>query len=96
MSVLTSAAREPGRRDRRGLEILDRLPAVAAEASRTQGVDFGMRIGVHTGTVSVGTIGVDLRVDYTALGATARLAAALLAGRPPRRDGGDRGRGGPS
>jgi class 3 adenylate cyclase len=61
-----------------GLEILDRLPAVAAEARRLHGVDFGMRLGVHTGTVAVGAIGVDLRVDYTALGATARVAGALL------------------
>ena len=61
-----------------GLEILERLPAVAAEARRLHGVDFGMRIGVHTGTVAVGAIGVDLRVDYTALGATARVAGALL------------------
>ena len=61
-----------------GLEILDRLPAIAAEAQRLHGVEFGMRIGVNTGTVSVGAIGVDLRVDYTALGSTARVAAALL------------------
>lgn len=61
-----------------GLEILERLPAVASEARRLHGVDFSMRIGVHTGTVSVGAIGVDLRVDYTALGGTARVAAALL------------------
>ncbi|HEY2993395.1 MAG TPA: adenylate/guanylate cyclase domain-containing protein [Methylomirabilota bacterium] len=61
-----------------GLEILERLPAVAAEARRLHGVDFGMRIGVHTGTLAVGAIGVDLRADYTALGTTARVAASLL------------------
>ena len=61
-----------------GLEILERLPAIAAEARRLHGVDFGMRIGVHTGTLAVGAIGVDLRADYTALGTTARVAASLL------------------
>jgi class 3 adenylate cyclase len=61
-----------------GHEILDGLVAVADEARRLHGVEFGMRIGAHTGTVSVGAIGVDLRVDYAALGATARVAAALL------------------
>jgi class 3 adenylate cyclase len=61
-----------------GLEILERLPAVAAEVRRVHGVDFDMRIGVHTGTVAVGAIGGDLRVDYTALGTTARVAASLL------------------
>jgi len=61
-----------------GREILDALPGLAAEARQKHGVEFGMRIGVHTGTVSIGAIGVDLRVDYTALGATARVAASLL------------------
>jgi class 3 adenylate cyclase len=61
-----------------GLEILEHLPAVAAEARRLHGVDFGMRIGVHSGTVAVGAIGVDLRGDYTTLGTTARVAAAIL------------------
>ena len=35
-----------------GLEILERMPAVTARARRKHGVDFGMRLGVHTGTVS--------------------------------------------
>jgi class 3 adenylate cyclase len=61
-----------------GLEILDGLQSVADEARRRHGVEFGMRIGVHTGTIAIGAIGVDLRVDYTALGSTARVAASLL------------------
>jgi class 3 adenylate cyclase len=59
-------------------EILDGLHTVAADARRLHDVDFSMRIGVDTGTVAVGSIGVDLRSDYTALGATARVAASLL------------------
>ena len=59
-------------------DILNDLHPVAAEARRLHGVDFSMRMGVDTGTVAVGTIGADLRADYTALGATARAAASLL------------------
>lgn len=59
-------------------EILHGLHTVAGEARRLHGVDFSMRIGVDTGTVAVGSIGVDLRADITALGATARVAASLL------------------
>jgi tetratricopeptide (TPR) repeat protein len=36
-----------------------------------------MRIGIHTGPVVVGTIGDDLRMDYTAVGDTTNLAARL-------------------
>ena len=36
-----------------------------------------MRIGLHTGLVVVGTIGDDLRMDYTAAGDTTNLAARL-------------------
>jgi class 3 adenylate cyclase len=59
-------------------EILVGLRPVAAEARRLYGIDFSMRMGVDTGTIAVGTIGADLRADYTALGATARVAASLL------------------
>jgi class 3 adenylate cyclase len=61
-----------------GQRILDGLEPLAADARRRHGVTFGMRLGVHTGTIAIGAIGVDLRVDYTALGATARVAASLL------------------
>jgi class 3 adenylate cyclase/tetratricopeptide (TPR) repeat protein len=41
-------------------------------------IDFAMRIGVNTGPVVVGAIGDDLRMDYTAQGDTANLAARML------------------
>jgi class 3 adenylate cyclase/tetratricopeptide (TPR) repeat protein len=42
-----------------------------------RGVDFLMRIGVNSGLVVVGSIGDDLRMDYTAVGDTTNLAARM-------------------
>lgn len=39
--------------------------------------DFQMRIGINSGTVVVGAIGDDLRMDYTAVGDTTNLAARM-------------------
>ena len=41
------------------------------------GVDFRMRIGMNSGPVVVGSIGDDLRMDYTAVGDTTNLAARI-------------------
>jgi len=41
------------------------------------GLDFTMRMGLNSGPVIVGTIGDDLRMDYTALGDTTNLASRL-------------------
>jgi class 3 adenylate cyclase len=43
-------------------------------------IDFKIRIGLNTGPVVVGSIGDDLRMDYTALGDTTNLAARLQQG----------------
>ena len=40
-------------------------------------IDFKMRIGLNSGPVVVGSIGDDLRMDYTALGDTTNLASRL-------------------
>jgi predicted ATPase/class 3 adenylate cyclase len=42
-----------------------------------RGVDFRMRIGLNSGPVIVGSIGDDLRLDYTAVGDTTNLAARM-------------------
>jgi class 3 adenylate cyclase len=58
--------------------IRDGLQIIADEARDRHGVEFGMRIGIHTGTVAVGAIGVDLRGDYAVSGSTVRVASSLL------------------
>jgi class 3 adenylate cyclase/tetratricopeptide (TPR) repeat protein len=45
--------------------------------------EVDVRIGINSGTVVVGTIGDDLRVDYTAFGDTTVLAARLQAAARP-------------
>jgi class 3 adenylate cyclase len=41
------------------------------------GVEFRMRVGLNSGPVIVGTIGDDLRMDYTAIGDTTNLASRM-------------------
>jgi class 3 adenylate cyclase/tetratricopeptide (TPR) repeat protein len=50
---------------------------------RRFGLPFQMRIGVNTGTVVVGRIGDNLRMDYTAQGDTTNFAARLQQMAPP-------------
>jgi predicted ATPase/class 3 adenylate cyclase len=48
-----------------------------AELKEKLDIDFKLRIGLNTGLVVVGSIGDDLRMDYTALGDTTNLAARM-------------------
>ncbi len=47
------------------------------------GVEFKVRIGLNSGPVVVGSIGDDLRMDYTAQGDTANLAARMESSAEP-------------
>ena len=51
--------------------------------SQELGIDFKMRIGINSGPVVVGSIGDDLRMDYTAIGDTTNLAARVEHIAPP-------------
>jgi len=57
------------------LAIQQSLGPYAERLNREHGIDFTMRIGLNSGPVVVGAIGDDLRMDYTAQGDTANLAA---------------------
>ena len=67
-----------GRSLRAALAIQERLEPLRADVQRAHRRDFRMRIGINTGTVVVGAIGHDLRMDYTAQGDTVNLAARLV------------------
>jgi len=53
------------------------LEAYAETVMREFGVEFKVRMGLHSGPVIVGSIGDDLRMDYTAVGDTTNLAARI-------------------
>ena len=67
------------------LGIRQALEGYQAELQRRQGISFQVRQGLNTGLVVVGSIGNDLRMDYTAVGDTTNVAARLQAAADPGR-----------
>lgn len=65
------------------LRIQSRMNAYTERVQGRYHVIFQLRIGINTGKVVVGAIGIDLRRDYTAAGLTTNLAARLEALAPP-------------
>src|SRR5437867_6346521 len=61
------------------LHLRDELRRFSQELRRERGLDVATRIGINSGEVVVGTIGDDLRMDYTAQGHTVGLAARMEA-----------------
>ena len=59
------------------LHLRDVLSAYGDELRRTRGVSLSTRIGLNSGEVVVGSIGDDLRMDYTAQGHTVGLAQRM-------------------
>ena len=68
----------PNRALSAALAIRDGLKHLQEDVRRTHGVEFRIRMGLNTGTVVVGAIGRDLRMDYTAVGDTTNLTARLM------------------
>src|SRR5881396_1455677 len=59
------------------LHLAEALRRYGEELKRTKGLGFAVRMGINSGEVVVGTIGDDLRMDYTAQGHTVGLAARM-------------------
>jgi hypothetical protein len=59
------------------LRLRDALRRYADELRIGKGINFAVRMGLNSGEVVVGKIGDNLRMDYTALGHTANLAARM-------------------
>lgn len=68
---------EPERAVRAALAIQQALAGLSTELEDELGFPLEARIGIHTGTVVAGTVGNDLKMDYTAIGDTTNLAARL-------------------
>jgi class 3 adenylate cyclase/tetratricopeptide (TPR) repeat protein len=67
----------PERAVRAALGIRTALDAFNGRARGDHEVELTARIGIHTGPVVVGTVGNDLKMDYTAIGDTTNLASRL-------------------
>lgn len=67
----------PARAVHAALAIRDALAHFNAQLERERGVSLPARLGLNTGPVVVGTVGNDLKMDYTAIGDTTNLAARL-------------------
>src|SRR5262245_16900593 len=59
------------------LHLRERLRRYTDDLRLSRGLNLGVRMGMNSGEVIVGTIGDDLRMDYTAQGATVHLAARM-------------------
>jgi class 3 adenylate cyclase/tetratricopeptide (TPR) repeat protein len=67
------------------LGIRKALEGYQEELRGKRGISFQVRHGLNTGLVVVGSIGNDLRMDYTAVGDTTNVAARLQAAADPGR-----------
>ncbi|MFO1161278.1 MAG: adenylate/guanylate cyclase domain-containing protein [Reyranellaceae bacterium] len=59
------------------LRLQNRMKRHSEEVVRTYNVNLQIRVGLNSGEVVLGTVGSDLRVDYTAVGRTTHLAARM-------------------
>ncbi|HEA69349.1 MAG TPA: guanylate cyclase [Desulfobacterales bacterium] len=59
------------------LSIQKAIVEYGTKVEKESGVEFKMRIGLNSGPVIVGSIGDDLRMDYTAVGDTTNLASRI-------------------
>ena len=59
------------------LRMQDSVSRYAGEVRRSQGIPVTIRVGLNSGEVIVGSVGDDLRMDYTAVGQTTHLAPRM-------------------
>ncbi len=68
---------DPQRAVLAGLQIVADIQPYRRRIQDEWGVDFDARVGINTGLVVVGTVGSDLRMEYTAQGDAINLAARM-------------------
>ena len=68
---------DPERAVRAGLDIQAAAKPYAANIQRKYGVDFHVRVGIHTGLAVLDQVGDRIRTEYTAMGDTPNVAARM-------------------
>lgn len=68
---------DPARAVRCALDMQAALETISDQLVAQHGIPLQMRVGLNLGTVVVGDIGVDLKMNYTALGDTVNVASRL-------------------
>ncbi|MGH2492108.1 MAG: AAA family ATPase, partial [Candidatus Limnocylindria bacterium] len=74
---------DPERAVRCGLDMVAKIDELGTRIRRDRGIDFGIRAGVNTGPVVVGTVGSDLMYEYTAMGDAVNIAARMQSAARP-------------
>ncbi len=68
---------DPQRAVQAGLEIIAGLQPFQEQLRHEQGLDFNVRVGIHTGLVVVGEVGREQQMEYAAFGDAMNLAARM-------------------
>jgi class 3 adenylate cyclase/tetratricopeptide (TPR) repeat protein len=68
---------DPQRAVLAGLDIVAGIGPYRKVIKHKWGIDINVRVGINTGRVVVGTVGSDLRMEYTAMGDAINLAARM-------------------
>ncbi|MEJ2184629.1 MAG: adenylate/guanylate cyclase domain-containing protein [Gemmatimonadota bacterium] len=68
---------DPERAVRAGLAMVESAEEYSRTVQGRYGVDFGLRVGINTGTAVVALMGDAVKAEYTAMGDTANVAARL-------------------
>ena len=74
---------DPVRAVRAALDLLDSVHQYASAVKTKHGVDFGVRISLSTGPVTLGPVGEALKYEYSALGGTLNLVTQVEAAKLP-------------
>jgi len=74
---------DPMRAAHTALELLAATEEYAKTVQQDYGIEFAVRVGLNTGPVVVGSVGSDLKYEYTAMGDAVNLAARMQSAARP-------------